>query len=120
MLTCFNAPVTSLQAYQVVVPPNREAVITPEYFNSFTTQFAKLLGGVDAEVVEKTLESLHNITNVDASVHAEAALMSLVSVDHHVQVNGTPTPIATLLPVRALRPVNLLTRTHPLHVLTPG
>ncbi len=121
VLSCFKAPVASLQAYRVVVPPNREAVITPEYFNSFTTQFAQLLGGVDAEVVEKTLASFgHMIANVDASVHAEAALMSLVSANHDVQVSGKPTLIDTLLPVRALRPVNLLTRTHPLHVLTPG
>ncbi|KAI0793623.1 hypothetical protein C8Q74DRAFT_1365223 [Fomes fomentarius] len=103
VLSCLNAPVTSLQAYQVVVPPNREAVITPEYFKSFTTQFAKLLGGVDAEVVKKTLASLgHIIAKIDASVHAEAALMSLVSANHDVQVNGTPMSIATLLPAEPI------------------
>ncbi|KAI0793632.1 hypothetical protein C8Q74DRAFT_1215184 [Fomes fomentarius] len=103
VLTCFNAPVTSLQAYQVVVPPNREAVITPEYSNSFTTQFAERLGGVDAEVVKKTLASLgHIIAKIDASVHAEAALMSLVSANHDVQVNGTPMLIATLLPAEPI------------------
>ncbi|KAI0793597.1 hypothetical protein C8Q74DRAFT_1445230 [Fomes fomentarius] len=103
VLSCFNAPITSLQAYQVVVPPNREAVITPEYFNTFTTQFAERLGGVDAEVVKNTLESIEPvITNVDASVHAEAALMSLVSANHDVEVNGTPTPIAALLPAEPI------------------
>ncbi len=41
------------------------------------------------------------ILNLNASVHAEAALMSLVSVyrELEVEVSGKLTPIASLLPV---------------------
>ncbi|RDX48579.1 hypothetical protein OH76DRAFT_1520472 [Lentinus brumalis] len=102
--SCLNAPdiIASLKAYQVVVTPDSRTVITGEYFELFREEFASRWGE-QRDFVHKALESSKSavVKLKAASVHAEAALMSLVSGDlrkREVDVSGMPMPIAGLLP----------------------
>ncbi len=96
-------------------------VITGEYLELFREEFASRWGE-QCDFVHKALESSRSavVKLKAASVHAEAALMSLVSGDlrkREVDVSGMPMPIAGLLPVSALR-VRPLIRTHAFHLLS--
>ncbi len=101
--SCFNAPPKiSLKAYQVIVTPVPLAM-TKSYFDCFKAKFAKLYDA-ESTIVNQVLEELRPGVNVTASVHAEAALMSLVSAGSEVANDGTP--IAGLLPVSTTYLVN--------------
>ncbi|KAI0764689.1 hypothetical protein C8Q74DRAFT_1449892 [Fomes fomentarius] len=96
--SCFNAPPDiSLTAYQVIVTPVPLA-ITTSYLDCFKAKFAKLYD-VESTIVNQVLGELQpGIVNGTTSVHAEAALMSLVSAASEV--------------------ANVITDT--IHVLTPA
>ncbi len=96
--SCFNAPPDiSLKAYQVIVTPQVPLAITTSYFDCFKAKFAKLYD-VESTIVNQVLGQLQpGIVNGTASVHAEAALMSLVLAAD--KVANDKTPIARLLPV---------------------
>ena len=85
--------------------PDSKATITSEYFDLFKAQFASRCE--EPERVAAALEDLKGaIVELKANVHAEAALMSLASGDPEklkVQLDGKLTPIASLLPVSAVR-----------------
>ena len=105
--SCFQVPreISSMKAYQVIVRPDSQPSITPQYFDLFKAEFAKRCGG-EPERVTKALDGIKGaVLSLEADIHAEATLMSLASGDMEklmVHVDGTLTPIASLLPVSAL------------------
>ncbi len=102
--SCFNAlPDISLNAYQVIVKPVPLA-ITTSYFDCFKAKFVKLYDA-ESTIVNQVLEALRPGVDVTASVHAEAALMSLVSAAS-AEVANDGTPITGLLPVSTTYLVN--------------
>ncbi len=95
--SCFNAPPNiSLKAYQAIVTPVPLA-ITTSYFDCFKAKLAELCDA-ESTIVNQVLEELRpRVVNATASVHAEAALLSLARAASKVANDGTP--IAGLLPV---------------------
>ncbi|KAI0713525.1 hypothetical protein C8Q76DRAFT_463903 [Earliella scabrosa] len=105
--SCSQVPreITSMKAYQVIVRPDSQSSITPQYFNLFKAEFAKRCGG-EPERVTQALDDVRGaVLSLKADVHAEATLMSLASGDMEklkVHVDGTLTPIANLLPPKPI------------------
>ena len=102
--SCYSAPthITSLNAYHIIVTPDRETVITGQYFDHFKGEVTKQCGE-ERTLVEKALADLKGtMMGLKASVHAEAAFMTL-AITNLVQVDGRSTSIADLLPVSAVR-----------------
>ncbi|RDX42918.1 hypothetical protein OH76DRAFT_1255448 [Lentinus brumalis] len=109
---CYTAPpgINTMNAYQVVVTPDSQTTIDQRYFDRFSEAVASRWGE-DGPLVHQVLARTRRaILKLSASVHAEAAVMSLVSSELRetkVDVSGTLTPIANLLPTSPAKSVDI-------------